>query len=150
MKPNHYKTLGIAETATADEIKAAYRSRVKQHHPDLNGGSPAAAERLKGLNAAYEVLSDATKRASYDLALRLQRLRERLPTPVTPRAASTPPRMSPVSQPRSSGASAGDVLGGIAVGFGLAAVLGAMFGSKSTWDSSVERYRGPDGRFTSG
>lgn len=149
MKPNYYETLGIAETATADEIKAAYRSRVKEHHPDLNGGSPDAAERLKAVNAAYEVLGNATKRATYDLELRLRRLRAQAASATTSRPAPASGQPTPFPQARSSGPSAGEILGGVALGWGFAAVLDAMFGSRSTWDPSVGRYRGPDGRFTS-
>jgi DnaJ-class molecular chaperone len=61
-----YKTLGIPKTASADEIKKAYRKLAKQHHPDLNPGNAASASRFKDISTAYDLLSDADKRARFD------------------------------------------------------------------------------------
>jgi molecular chaperone DnaJ len=61
-----YAILGLAENATADEIKKAYRKLAKQYHPDANPNDPAAAERFKEVSEAYSVLSDDTKRKQYD------------------------------------------------------------------------------------
>jgi DnaJ-class molecular chaperone len=61
-----YQELGVAKTATADEIKKAYRKLAKQHHPDLNPGSSAASARFKDISAAYELLSDPEKRGRFD------------------------------------------------------------------------------------
>lgn len=63
---NYYETLGVARSADDKEIRQAYRRLARQHHPDVNPGDPDAAERFKAINAAYEVLSDADKRAKYD------------------------------------------------------------------------------------
>jgi len=63
---DYYSILGVSKTATDDEIKKAYRSLAKKYHPDLNQGSAEAAEKLKEVNEAYEVLSDKTKRSNYD------------------------------------------------------------------------------------
>ena len=60
--PDYYKTLGVPRTATADEIKKAFRKLARKHHPDA-GGDEA---KFKELNEAYEVLSDEKKRALYD------------------------------------------------------------------------------------
>ena len=66
MSKNYYEILGVNKTASDDEIKKAYRSLAKKYHPDLNQNSPEAAEKLKEVNEAYEVLSDKTKRSNYD------------------------------------------------------------------------------------
>jgi DnaJ-class molecular chaperone len=61
-----YKTLGIARSATPDDIRRAYRKLAKAHHPDLNPGNTAAEERFKKVSAANELLSDPDKRARFD------------------------------------------------------------------------------------
>lgn len=61
-----YKALGVSQTASADEIKRAYRSLAKANHPDSTGGDKAKERRFKDISNAYEVLGDAKKRALYD------------------------------------------------------------------------------------
>jgi molecular chaperone DnaJ len=61
-----YKILGVAENASADEIKKAYRKLAKQYHPDANPNDATAAERFKEISEAQSVLSDAEKRKQYD------------------------------------------------------------------------------------
>lgn len=61
----YYTTLGVPDNADADAIKSAFRSKAKRLHPDINP-SPIAAKQFHRLNEAYEILSDADKRAAYD------------------------------------------------------------------------------------
>ena len=61
-----YQVLGVARTASDDDIKQAYRKQAMQWHPDRNDGSPEAEERFKLLSEAYDVLRDPNKRAAYD------------------------------------------------------------------------------------
>ena len=61
-----YKTLGIARSATPDEIRRAYRKLAKQHHPDLNPGNAKSEEAFKKVSAANELLSDPEKRTRFD------------------------------------------------------------------------------------
>lgn len=65
-KRDYYEVLGVAKTATADEIKKAYRKKAIQYHPDRNPGDKEAEEKFKEAAEAYEVLSNADKRARYD------------------------------------------------------------------------------------
>ena len=65
-KRDFYEVLGVPKTATEDEIKKAYRKKAKQYHPDLNQGDKTAESKFKEANEAYEVLSDADKKARYD------------------------------------------------------------------------------------
>ncbi|MBD5632248.1 MAG: molecular chaperone DnaJ [Clostridia bacterium] len=68
-KKNYYDILGVSKTASADEIKSAYRKLAKQYHPDFHPGDAAAAEKFKEINEANEVLSDENKRKQYDYEL---------------------------------------------------------------------------------
>ena len=61
-----YSVLGVSRSASADDIKKAYRKLAKQHHPDLKPGDAANEERFKEISAAYTLLSDTEKRARYD------------------------------------------------------------------------------------
>ena len=60
--PDHYATLGVARSATEDEIKRAFRRLASQHHPDKGGDT----QKFQEIQAAYHVLGDAAKRAEYD------------------------------------------------------------------------------------
>ena len=66
MAKSLYDTLGVAKTASQDEIKKAYRKLARQYHPDKNPGDKSAEERFKDVQTAYDVLSDDDKRKQYD------------------------------------------------------------------------------------
>ena len=65
-KRDYYEVLGIDKSASADDIKKAYRKKAKEFHPDLHPGDKECEQKFKEVNEAYEVLSDADKRAKYD------------------------------------------------------------------------------------
>jgi curved DNA-binding protein len=65
MAKSLYETIGVSESASADEIKKAYRKLARKYHPDINK-DPEAVDKFKEINAAYEVLSDEKKKAQYD------------------------------------------------------------------------------------
>lgn len=65
-KRDYYEVLGVGKTASADEIKKAYRKLALKYHPDRNPGDKEAEEKFKEAAEAYEVLSDADKRSKYD------------------------------------------------------------------------------------
>ena len=65
-KRDYYEVLGVSKTATADEIKKAYRKKAIQYHPDKNPGDKEAEEKFKEAAEAYDVLSDDQKRQRYD------------------------------------------------------------------------------------
>jgi molecular chaperone DnaJ len=66
LEKDYYKTLGVPKTATAAEIKKAYRDLARKYHPDANKGNPDAEEKFKEIAEAYHVLSDTKERKEYD------------------------------------------------------------------------------------
>ena len=62
-KRDYYEVLGVSKSASADEIKKAFRRLAVQHHPDKEGGNE---DKFKEINEAYDVLKDAQKRQRYD------------------------------------------------------------------------------------
>jgi len=66
MAKSLYETLNVSESASAAEIKKAYRTLAKKYHPDMNK-DPQAEEKFKEINAAYEVLGDEQKKSQYDM-----------------------------------------------------------------------------------
>src|SRR5205823_14754196 len=65
-KRDYYEVLGVARTATSQELKSAFRKLAIQYHPDKNPGDKASEDRFKEASEAYEVLCDGEKRARYD------------------------------------------------------------------------------------
>lgn len=84
MAQDLYEVLGVPRTADADTLKAAFRKRAAESHPDRNPGNEDAATRFKAVNHAYQVLSDENRRAAYD------RFGERAEAPGSPFGAGGP------------------------------------------------------------
>src|SRR5271155_154716 len=66
MPRDYYEVLGVGKSASADEIKKAYRKLARQFHPDRNPGDKQAETKFKEVQEAYDLLSDKDKRAQYD------------------------------------------------------------------------------------
>ena len=66
MSQDYYELLGVNRTASADDLKKAFRKLAMQHHPDRNSGDEASEKQFKNINHAYDILKDPEKRAAYD------------------------------------------------------------------------------------
>src|SRR5262245_7547756 len=66
MSQDYYELLGVNRTASAEDIKKAFRKLAMQHHPDRNPGNKEAERKFKDVNHAYDILKDPDKRAAYD------------------------------------------------------------------------------------
>lgn len=71
LEKDFYKTLGVADSATPEEIKKAYRKLAQQHHPDANPDDPGAEDRFKEISEAYSTLSNPEQRKEYDQVRRV-------------------------------------------------------------------------------
>lgn len=94
---SHYDTLGVASTASVDEIRRAYRALARRLHPDRHLQSPPAEaaraeRRMREVNAAWGVLSDAGAKQRYDLELALQRAQAARASAAAPGPPGTAPR----------------------------------------------------------
>jgi curved DNA-binding protein CbpA len=160
-----YKLLGVATTATEQEIRAAFHRLAKQTHPDHFGGDKEREEQFKNISVAYGVLSDSAARAKYDAACkaaheqaaRAQAAREQAareqaaPAPWKPGAPVwTPPPVAwpPRAAPKSSGFPWSELLGTLVpIVVGGFAVAAAESNCRGKWDPTVQRRRGKDGKF---
>jgi curved DNA-binding protein CbpA len=61
-----YEILGVSKTASEAEIKKAFRSLAKKHHPDTHGGDPTAKKKFQEISGAYDIVGDKEKRAKFD------------------------------------------------------------------------------------
>src|SRR5437667_11694809 len=66
MSQDFYELLGVSRTASAEDIKKAFRKLAMQHHPDRNPGDKGSEKKFKDLTHAYDILKDPEKRAAYD------------------------------------------------------------------------------------
>lgn len=66
MARDHYETLGVSKSATAEEITKAYKKLARQHHPDRNLGDKSAEAKFKEIQSAYDTLNDPKKKSNYD------------------------------------------------------------------------------------
>ena len=110
-----YELLGVSRSASADEIKKAYRRRARDLHPDANPGDDAKAEQFKELSRAYQVLSDDKQRARYD-------------------------QFGEAGVGGAGGGSADDLFGG-----GIGDIFDAFFGGQGSPFGGGARQRGPAG-----
>jgi hypothetical protein len=79
MERDYYSTLGISRLASQQALKRAYRSRIRQVHPDLNPADEVATDRARRVIEAYSVLSDPASRCGYDRTLARPALRAAVP-----------------------------------------------------------------------
>src|SRR5687767_5568511 len=102
LEKDYYRVLGVPETASAKEIKSAYRTLSRQYHPDANAGDAAAEERFKEVSAAYDVVGNEERRKEYDEVRRLG-----------PAAAGFPGGAGPGGFTFTDAGDLGDLLGGL-------------------------------------
>ena len=129
-----YAELGVARTATRDEIAAAFRARARELHPDVNPGDAPAAEQFKRVSMAYGVLSDPERRARYDSGPRTVPVRPRTSAPTVPAAPRAPsPAPAPAGRLRLTRRTARWAVGG-----GIALIVLGL--AAAVWVVSLQRH----------
>ncbi|MFA5843921.1 MAG: molecular chaperone DnaJ [Coriobacteriia bacterium] len=124
-RKDYYDILGVKRTATADEVKKAFRRAARKHHPDTGGSEEA----FKEVNAAYEVLSDPEKRAQYD------QFGQYFPGPGGPGGPGRAPGGPPPGGFQN--VDLGDLFGGVFSGFGGSAAGSARRGGDLQYDVTL-------------
>jgi molecular chaperone DnaJ len=125
LEKDYYKALGVSKGASPEEIKKSYRKLARQYHPDANKGDAASEERFKEISEAYNVLSDAKRRAEYDEARSLFGGGARMP--------GGGGQYAPFDL--------GDIFGSSGSGGRLGDLLGGMFGGGRTTTTQQARPR---------
>jgi DnaJ-class molecular chaperone len=133
-----YAALGVSRTATADEIRRAYRKLAKELHPDVRPGDKAAEERFKRATAAFNLLSEPTSKGRFDRGEIDADGNERMAFSSRPRQGS---RQHAGAGTGPGGAFAGDA-------FDLGDIFSDLFGSGVGGGRGYSRMRGRDIRFT--
>ena len=128
---DYYKDLGVSSTASAEEIKKAYRKIARENHPDANPGDTAAEERFKKASEAYSVVGDKEKRAEYD------ELKQML---------ASGAYSSFGGAGGTGGFNVSDLFGNDATSGGFGDVFGGLFGDDPTAGASRSRFGGRGGR----
>jgi len=144
LEKDYYKVLGVAKTASADEIKQSYRKLARKYHPDANKGDRKAEERFKEISEAYNTLSDEKRRKEYDDARSLfggGGFR-------VPGTGGRPGTASPGRAGGFGGFDLGDLFGGAGTEAGggrIGDLLGGMFGNRGgTQGPQTRPRRGAD------
>ncbi len=121
-KADYYEVLGVSRDASDQELKSAYRKQALKYHPDRNPGDHAAEEKFKQASEAYQVLSDADKRAAYD-------------------------RYGHAGVSGQGGFSGGPFAGGVDIGDIFGDLFGEMFNVGGSGQRGSRQQRGDDLRF---
>lgn len=104
----YYNLLGIEPNATEEQIKFAWKQKIKEHHSDLNGDSKSSTELSMWLNQAKEVLLDPSKRLEYDYLI----------------GAKSKPQAANSNTRSSNSSSSGKIAGALAIGLIIGIILG--------------------------
>ena len=135
---DYYQDLGVSSTASAEEIKKAYRKIARDNHPDANPGDTVAEERFKKASEAYSVVGDKEKRAEYDELKRM----------LASGAYSTGAGFGGAGFSGAGGFNVSDLFGNDAHSGGFGDIFGGIFGEDPTAGASRSRFGGRGSRRT--